>query len=276
MIRDVYRWPRELVSGLDAGGLRSATGGGGLTVSQSLYLKNVAVEAAAVVYASAEHNTTLHETVHAFSQLVFATTGPTWYSEGMAENGKYWREGQVGAGADPRVIQYLHETTPRKSVAEVLKPFQATGDKRWLAVSDRFEHKAIVDPLAKGEDILPRKHGNTQVPKMIGELARYWAARELTRATLANTSAHPRVVLRINSAKTEEYPKDIAALDGLPVSAIMLAKVSDYYDMDVDYMLRNLATLIEPILLLFLGGMVLFLALGIFLPMWNMMSLFKR
>jgi type II secretory pathway component PulF len=56
----------------------------------------------------------------------------------------------------------------------------------------------------------------------------------------------------------------------------MLGKVSDYYDMDVDYALRNLSSMIEPILLLFLGGMVLFLALGIFLPMWNMMSLFKR
>jgi len=56
----------------------------------------------------------------------------------------------------------------------------------------------------------------------------------------------------------------------------MLAKVSDYYDMDVEYTLRNLSTLIEPILLLFLGGMVLFMALGIFLPMWNMISLFKK
>jgi MSHA biogenesis protein MshG len=56
----------------------------------------------------------------------------------------------------------------------------------------------------------------------------------------------------------------------------MLNKVSDYYDMDVEYTLRNLSTMIEPILLLFVGGMVLFLALGIFLPMWNMMSLFKR
>jgi len=46
----------------------------------------------------------------------------------------------------------------------------------------------------------------------------------------------------------------------------MLNKVSDYYDMDVEYTLRNLSTLIEPILLLFVGGMVLFLALGIFLP----------
>jgi type II secretory pathway component PulF len=56
----------------------------------------------------------------------------------------------------------------------------------------------------------------------------------------------------------------------------MLNKVSDYYDMDVEYSLRNLSTMIEPILLLFIGGMVLFLALGIFLPMWNLMSLFKK
>jgi MSHA biogenesis protein MshG len=56
----------------------------------------------------------------------------------------------------------------------------------------------------------------------------------------------------------------------------MLNKVSDYYDMDVEYTLRNLSTMIEPILLLFVGGMVLFLALGIFLPMWNMMSIFKH
>ncbi len=56
----------------------------------------------------------------------------------------------------------------------------------------------------------------------------------------------------------------------------MLNKVSDYYDTDVEYTLRNLSTMIEPILLLFVGGMVLFLALGIFLPMWNLMSLFKH
>jgi len=56
----------------------------------------------------------------------------------------------------------------------------------------------------------------------------------------------------------------------------MLNKVSDYYDTDVEYTLRNLSTLIEPVLLLFMGGMVLFMALGIFLPMWNMINLFKK
>ena len=36
------------------------------------------------------------------------------------------------------------------------------------------------------------------------------------------------------------------------------------------------STMIEPILLLLVGGMVLFLALGIFLPMWNMITLFTK
>ncbi len=48
-----------------------------------------------------------------------------------------------------------------------------TGDKRWLALSDKFEHHAIVDPLAAGKDILAGKHGNTQVPKLLGDLVRY-------------------------------------------------------------------------------------------------------
>jgi len=56
----------------------------------------------------------------------------------------------------------------------------------------------------------------------------------------------------------------------------MLNKVSDYYDSDVEYTLRNLSSMIEPVLVVFIGGMVLFLALGIFLPMWNMLSLFKK
>jgi len=57
---------------------------------------------------------------------------------------------------------------------------------------------------------------------------------------------------------------------------VMLDKVADYYDKDVEYALRNLSTLIEPVLLFFVGGMVLFLALGIFLPMWDMISLFRK
>lgn len=56
----------------------------------------------------------------------------------------------------------------------------------------------------------------------------------------------------------------------------MLTKVSDYYDLEVEYSIRNLSTTLEPVLLLFLAGAVLFLALGIFLPIWDMIKVMKR
>jgi len=55
----------------------------------------------------------------------------------------------------------------------------------------------------------------------------------------------------------------------------MMDKVADYYEQETNYMIKNLSTLLEPILLLVLGVMVGFLALAIYLPMWNMMKVMK-
>jgi type II secretory pathway component PulF len=55
----------------------------------------------------------------------------------------------------------------------------------------------------------------------------------------------------------------------------LLLHVSGYYDSQVDYTIKNLTTLIEPILIFILGCVVLFMALGIFMPMWNLMQLFR-
>ncbi len=52
----------------------------------------------------------------------------------------------------------------------------------------------------------------------------------------------------------------------------MLFKAADYYDEEIDYAIKNLSSAIEPILLVFIAGMVLVLALGVFLPMWNMIN----
>ncbi|HFE64555.1 MAG TPA: type II secretion system F family protein [Caldithrix sp.] len=53
----------------------------------------------------------------------------------------------------------------------------------------------------------------------------------------------------------------------------MLASVSEYYDLEVRETVGNMTALIEPIVTIILAGMVLMLALALFLPMWNMMSL---
>ena len=52
----------------------------------------------------------------------------------------------------------------------------------------------------------------------------------------------------------------------------LLEEVSGFYQREVDYRLRNLTQLIEPILIIGVGAMVLILALGVFLPMWNMIG----
>ena len=50
----------------------------------------------------------------------------------------------------------------------------------------------------------------------------------------------------------------------------MISKVADYYKMRFDAIIDGLSEAIEPIMLFMIAGMVILLALGIFLPMWSM------
>ena len=50
----------------------------------------------------------------------------------------------------------------------------------------------------------------------------------------------------------------------------MMQEVADMYQSEVEYELKSLGQQIEPILIVFLGILVLILALGIFLPIWDL------
>ena len=50
----------------------------------------------------------------------------------------------------------------------------------------------------------------------------------------------------------------------------MLDKVTEYYDARFQDLIDNLATYIEPIMMFFIAGLVLLMALGIFMPMWDL------
>jgi MSHA biogenesis protein MshG len=52
----------------------------------------------------------------------------------------------------------------------------------------------------------------------------------------------------------------------------LLQEVAEFYEREVEYDLKGLTSKIEPILISIVAGMVLILALGIFTPMWDMMS----
>ncbi len=52
----------------------------------------------------------------------------------------------------------------------------------------------------------------------------------------------------------------------------LLNEVADFYDEEADYSLSRLSEAIEPILIVAMGGIVLVLALGVFLPIWDLGS----
>jgi MSHA biogenesis protein MshG len=51
--------------------------------------------------------------------------------------------------------------------------------------------------------------------------------------------------------------------------ADMLLDVATYYEKEIDYDIKRLADAIEPLLIIIIAAMVLVLALGVFLPMWD-------
>lgn len=83
-----------------------------------------------------------------------------------------WTQGILGPLDDAQIQKML--ATEFGGMNEVLADLYAdTGDSQWLALSGKFEHRSIIDPLADHMDILAGKHGNTNVPKMLGSLMRY-------------------------------------------------------------------------------------------------------
>jgi DUF1680 family protein len=48
-----------------------------------------------------------------------------------------------------------------------------TGEVKYLRIAERFNHRAVIDPAAKGEDRLTGLHANTQIPKFIGAARQY-------------------------------------------------------------------------------------------------------
>jgi hypothetical protein len=122
-VKDIDKWPAGLI---DPQGLASIRGGGGVTKSQGRRVGQRTITKA-IVYAGADRGTPQHEAVHAYCAQAFGRTGPTWYSEGMAEVGKYFRDGDASVEIHPGVLRYL-QRSDRKTLDEIVNSNEVTGD----------------------------------------------------------------------------------------------------------------------------------------------------
>ncbi|MFQ5863940.1 MAG: type II secretion system F family protein [bacterium] len=117
-------------------------------------------------------------------------------------------------------------------------------------------------PILQTLEIAAKTVGNVVVGKEIEKAAYGIMQGEGIAAPLSQGNIFPPMVIRMIAIGEQS-----GSLDE------MLLNVSKHYDTEVDYAVKNLTSMIEPILTVALGVIVLFLALAIFLPMWDLTKL---
>jgi MSHA biogenesis protein MshG len=116
-------------------------------------------------------------------------------------------------------------------------------------------------PMTQTLAVIARSSGNLFVSEKIQILASSVERGEsLHRSATASGMFSPLVLQMI------AIGEETGALPEL------LDEAASYYEREVDHAVKNLSASIEPILIVAVGGMVLILALGIFMPLWEVIS----
>ena len=116
-------------------------------------------------------------------------------------------------------------------------------------------------PMLQTLTIIARVCGNDfMAERMLRLRDRVERGEPLSRAAAA-VGMFPPLVLQMIAVgeETGELPE-------------LLDEVAGFYEREVEFALNTLSAAVEPILIVLVGGMVLILALGVFLPMWNMIA----
>ncbi len=116
-------------------------------------------------------------------------------------------------------------------------------------------------PAVQALTIVANTVDNTHVARKIESMREGVERGESVLKTALATSIFTPIVLQMVAVGEET-----GALDDL------MAEIADMYQREVEYDLKSLASQIEPVLVVSLGVMVLILALGVFLPIWDLGS----
>ncbi len=114
-------------------------------------------------------------------------------------------------------------------------------------------------PIISTLNLVAQTVDNNYIASKVNDMRTGVERGESILRTANNTGVFTPIVLQMIAVGEES-----GALDDL------MQEIADMYQRDVEYEIKTLGAQIEPILILFLGAMVLVLALGIFLPIWDL------
>ena len=134
---------------------------------------------------------------------------------------------------------------------------------RWAHILSLLVRSGV--PILKSLEVVARAVGNAALSRSVLAVADAVESGRTIAEPMARDPLFPPLVVQM--VAVGERTGELEAL---------LLKVSEHYDREADYAIRNLSTALEPILLVIIGGLVFFLALAVFLPMWDMVRLIRR
>jgi len=114
-------------------------------------------------------------------------------------------------------------------------------------------------PAVQALTVVAHTVDNEHVARKIAAMRDGLERGESVLRTAVATGIFTPIVLQMVAVGEES-----GALDDL------MKEIADMYQREVEYDLKNLASQIEPILIVALGVLVLILALGVFLPIWDL------
>ncbi len=114
-------------------------------------------------------------------------------------------------------------------------------------------------PLIEGLDICARTSGNKTVELAVFKTIEAIKEGENIAGPLARESVFPPMVIQMI-----DVGENSGSLDS------MLSKIADFYDEEVDTAVEGLTALLEPMLMVFLGLVVGFIVVAMYLPIFKM------
>lgn len=113
-------------------------------------------------------------------------------------------------------------------------------------------------PMIQTLSVIARTAGNEYMAERVGQLRDAVERGESVSRAAATAGMFPPLVLQM-----------IAVGEETGELVTLLEEVAGFYQREVEYSLRNLTAMLEPLLIVGVGIMVLILALGVFLPIWD-------
>jgi type IV pilus assembly protein PilC len=119
-------------------------------------------------------------------------------------------------------------------------------------------------PILDGLNITAKTAGNKVIEKAVFEVRKGVSEGKTIAEPLSQSKVFPPMVNQMISVG-----ESTGALDN------MLGKIADFYDEEVDQAVANLTSMIEPLLMVFLGGTVGFIVVAMYLPIFKLITLIK-